>query len=257
MRKGFSLVELSIVLVILGLMAGGILMGQSLIRNAELKSITTEFEKYNGAAIAFRQKYDALPGDFPIATQIWNAQAAGAACVTAASTGAATCNGDDDGIILPSTNSNESFRFWQHLKNAGYIEGSFNGIAAGSNSFATDATNAPRGRINNSFWFAWWWGTQSGQPSFFDGVYDNFLEYGAYVANGDPANPIMRPAELWNIDVKIDDGKPATGMVVMRGLGVLNTCSTTNSSSTLTAEYLLSNNNIACNAIFRRLFKRI
>lgn len=46
MRHGFSLVELSIVLVILGLLVGGVLTGQSLIRAAELRSVSTEFQKY-------------------------------------------------------------------------------------------------------------------------------------------------------------------------------------------------------------------
>ena len=62
-QPGFSLVELSIVLVILGLLTGGILAGQSLIRAAELRSISTDYSRYIAAVQAFRDKYFALPGD--------------------------------------------------------------------------------------------------------------------------------------------------------------------------------------------------
>lgn len=59
---GFSLVELSIVLVILGLLTGGILGGQSLIKAAELRAVTTELDAFQTATNTFRQKYFALPG---------------------------------------------------------------------------------------------------------------------------------------------------------------------------------------------------
>lgn len=63
MTRGFSLVELSIVLVILGLLTGGILAGQSLIRAAELRSVTTEYGRWVTAMHSFRDKYMAIPGD--------------------------------------------------------------------------------------------------------------------------------------------------------------------------------------------------
>ena len=66
--SAFSLVELSIVLVILGLLVGGVLSGQSLIRAAELRSVTTEYSRYTTAISSFRDKYFALPGDMSNAT---------------------------------------------------------------------------------------------------------------------------------------------------------------------------------------------
>lgn len=62
-RNAFSLVELSIVLVILGLLVGGILAGQSLIRASELRAVTSEQARIVTAIQAFRDKYFALPGD--------------------------------------------------------------------------------------------------------------------------------------------------------------------------------------------------
>ena len=76
MKNGFSLVELSIVLVILGLLTGGILGGQALIRAAELRAATTESQRYLAAINSFRDKYFALPGDMAIATRFWGVSTA-------------------------------------------------------------------------------------------------------------------------------------------------------------------------------------
>lgn len=81
MKNAFSLVELSIVLVILGLLTGGILAGQNLIRAAELRSVTTQLQQYQTALQTFRNKYFALPGDMTKATDFWTS-AFGTNCVT-------------------------------------------------------------------------------------------------------------------------------------------------------------------------------
>jgi len=70
-KTAFSLVELSIVLVILGLLTGGVLTGQNLIRAAELRAVTTEFNAYQTAANTFKDKYFAIPGDMTNATDFW------------------------------------------------------------------------------------------------------------------------------------------------------------------------------------------
>jgi prepilin-type N-terminal cleavage/methylation domain-containing protein len=92
-RNGFSLVELSIVLVILGLLVGGVLSGQNLIRASELRKYITLQNQYRTAISAFRDKYFALPGDMTNATAFWSAKAAanctnnsGAAVVAATGT---------------------------------------------------------------------------------------------------------------------------------------------------------------------------
>ena len=88
---GFSLVELSIVLVIVGLLTGGILMGQNLIRNAEIQGVMKELAKYSDAVIAFRDQYDALPGDLPDAGNYWGlVNTTHVTCETTASDGTLT-----------------------------------------------------------------------------------------------------------------------------------------------------------------------
>lgn len=257
MRKGFSLVELSIVLVILGLLAGGILMGQSLLRAAELRSVATDLEKYKNATIAFRQKYDALPGDFANAEATWGtADATDATCVTTASVTSLTCNGDEDGTIRSALRSNERFRFWQHLANAGLIQGQFDGIQHGTTVSAATTENVPSGRIKTSLWHINWFGNLTGSTIWFDGSYDNAFQYGGQTTNYDPAMPVFKPEEAWNVDSKIDDGKPATGKVVVRAQGGFNTCTTAaaGASTTLTADYLFSGTTLTCSLTFRNYF---
>src|SRR3982751_930235 len=67
-EKGFTLIELSIVLVIIGLIVGGVLVGQDLIRAAEVRATISQIEKYNTAVNTFRGKYNALPGDLNAST---------------------------------------------------------------------------------------------------------------------------------------------------------------------------------------------
>lgn len=257
-RSGFTLVELSIVLVILGLLVGGVLAGQSLIRAAELRSVTTQYNQYIAATHSFRDKYFALPGDMTNAQSFWGvAHATPATCVTTASTTSATCNGNGDGwVSVSAPGSNEDFRFWQHLANAGLIEGSYSGITQGSTAWSATTANAPRGRLGNSLWFVHYWGIISGWTDVFNGTYNNFIELGGSIANTDPALAIFKPEELWNIDTKMDDGMPATGKLTARAGGGLSLCTTTvtNNSATLTATYLLNSTGVTCNVLFPNAF---
>lgn len=213
MRRGFSLVELSIVLVILGLLVGGILAGQSLIRAAELRSVSTDITRYQTAMYAFRDKYFALPGDMTNATSFWGFASGTTgldnACYGTASTDARTCNGNGNGQIDYLTGANglgEIHRFWQHLANAGFIEGRYSGQDVG----CVPGTNCPSARITGTGFDVVWivyggaWG-----DTFSSANNGNLLFYGAL--DGIPRAPALRPEEAWNIDTKMDDGFPDSG----------------------------------------------
>ena len=216
MSRGFSLVELSIVLVILGLLTGGILAGQSLIRAAELRSVSNDYTRLVTAVGTFRDKYFALPGDMTNATKFWGAADADpATCRT--STNPGTCNGNGNGKIASiSLGSDEHFRSWQHLANAGLIEGSYTGVTGTShpNEHVLPGVNAPRSRINNA---AFGWNgslgvvTNPADTHYFVGNYSNPLQFGTSA----PASygPAIKPEEAWNIDTKLDDGLPHQGSV--------------------------------------------
>ncbi len=264
MSRGFSLVELSIVLVILGLLTGGILTGQNLIRAAELRSVTTEFQAFQTAAMTFRDKYFALPGDMLNAEDFWGSPGGNPAnCPATAGTGTETCNGNGDGIMTAGSAAEygEWFTFWQHLANAGLIEGNYTGIAGTSAGDTIARVNAPTGKMSTSHWFIRNRGTMSGSGSMFDNVYNNMLQLGGDRSGDEPADNFLIPEDMWNIDTKIDDGMPATGLVVVRSR---LDCTTLSDGSTITnsaahaaesdAIYNLSSTTIACSIIFRDVF---
>ena len=240
-RRAFSLVELSIVLVILGLLVGGVLSGQSLIRASELRSVTREYNQYYTAVQSFRDKYFMLPGDITNATQFWGLlDADPSTCANTASTDARTCNGDGNGLIDDSTGSYEHARAWQQLANAGLIEGRYEG----NNDSCADRL-CPKSKVAKTEEF---WGLR-----FFNPLSGSFvIEYGNSFQLGDGWQDPLRPEEAWNIDTKMDDGRPATGKVVLNG--DLAACTNTAVNTNLAANYLLTSSTKACGLFFRQQF---
>ena len=249
-KRAFSLVELSIVLVILGLLVGGVLTGQSLIRAAELRSVTNDVQNYTTAISAFRDKYFALPGDMPNATQFWGIAAgsgngAVAPCSTAATTDGRTCNGNGDGRIADlsaSPSVTESFRMWQHLANAALIPGSYVG------TIVTDLTRVmPSSRVKRgSVWFTAYYGQSVGSTSAFSAPATQIFQlYGS----GLSAIEFLKPEEAWNIDTKMDDGRPNLGKIRSNKGTTALPCSTTFGQAVTAdanSQYNLSSQGIVC-----------
>ncbi len=268
--RGFSLVELSIVLVILGLLTGGILAGQSLIRAAELRSVSTEYGKYMTAVRSFRDKYFAIPGDMTNATAFWGVLAgtgSDATCQGTTATGAATCNGDGDGSLMwNNTANNEIGRFWQHLANAGLIEGQYTGVLA---SGTCTVGIVPMGKMSGSCWLAYpgkGWAAGAGNTYYagdtgsFAGDYGKSeLVYKSLTASTSTAGSYpLKPEEAWNIDTKMDDGNPATGSVMgIKGDGTNTNCTSfagVAPPGDAGATYKLSNSSKDCALYFVRAF---
>lgn len=255
-RHAFSLIELSIVLVILGLLTGGILAGQSLIRAAELNSIVRDYARYNTAVHTFLEKYMALPGDMTNATRFWGAADSSTGtttgCYTTAATSGskATCNGNGNGALYhydsagsgddTSWAAPEWFRAWQHLANAGLVEGSYTGVTAAMPRGAQPGVNVPAARITNVGFTLLSLNASVTNSGVWVGRSETFA-VGRLATGSETANPAFLPAEAWNIDLKSDDGKPNTGLV-RDGKG-FTSCHTGSGTS---YEYAVSTQTVVC-----------
>jgi hypothetical protein len=139
-RSGFTLISMAIVLVIIGLLAGGVLVGKDLIRNAALRADIATISKYISAMNEFQMKYDCIAGD----------------CLKASSFGLGT-NGNGDGVIsnyyfdaalgvlIP-----ESVDIWQHMSRAGLIEGAYDGDVNAANNLKCTASTCPQSKLYTS-----------------------------------------------------------------------------------------------------------
>ncbi|MEO6117730.1 MAG: prepilin-type N-terminal cleavage/methylation domain-containing protein, partial [Methylotenera sp.] len=131
-QTGFTLIELAIVLVIIGLLLGGVLKGQELINSAKVKNMATDFRNIPIYIYGYQDKYRALPGDD-----------SSAATHTAANAVNGNGNGQLDGRWNTATPADETHTFWQHVRLAGLAPG------ATDNALAADfyPKNADGGNI--------------------------------------------------------------------------------------------------------------
>jgi len=179
-ESGFTLVEIAIVLVILGLMLAGVFKGQALIDSARVRAIAAEVSGIRTAWFSFQERYRALPGDF---------QSAGTQIDSAAVSGNGNGKIDDNA---------ERAGVWQQLSLAGFINGSFDGAQSGVGS-AIDVNCTP--------------GTCPKNP--FNGFYK--ISYSAQAADvASPSHEIFTGNHipvgiLAELDRKLDDGRPKSG----------------------------------------------
>ena len=210
-QKGFTLIELSIVLVIIGLIISGVLTGQDLILAAKIRSTVSQYQSFDTAAKAFENKYGYLPGDIPSST----AEAFGFTYVI----GGNATQGDGDGYIgsTVSLASAEGVMFWTDLYQANLIPNALTDLTAGAAWTVSDAVAAslptlfPLAKIGggNYFWVA----------TYTDGF--NYYGIGPITSDtvsSSTAGPTMAagglsPVQAYDIDVKVDDGVPTTGIV--------------------------------------------
>ncbi|MGV3582717.1 MAG: prepilin-type N-terminal cleavage/methylation domain-containing protein [Methylophilus sp.] len=134
-QAGFTLIELAIVLVIIGLLLGGVLRGQELINSAKVKNLASDFRNIPVYVYGYQDKYRSLPGDDKAADSHVG--------VTAAQVGDG--NGTIEGNWNSSTATEESALFWLHVRKAGFAPGSID-----MTDSAFYPTNADGGRLGIS-----------------------------------------------------------------------------------------------------------
>ncbi len=122
-QSGFTLIEIAIVLVIIGLLLGGILKGQELITQGRIRNVGNDFQSMTAAINLYQDRYRALPGDDVGAATRWS---------ITAPTGGTLGDGIITGTYNSTTATDESRQFWLHLRRAGLVGGA-----------VTDSTNPP------------------------------------------------------------------------------------------------------------------
>ena len=195
-QKGFTLVEIAIVLVIIGLLLGGILKGQEMITQAKIKNAIADFSGISAAYHGYVDRYKRVPGDDPCA----GGAVTPTTCGTPIGRWTGATAGNGDGIVWGPYNSpaaaDESRLWWDHLRRAGFVSGS-----GDSQPF-----NAVTGMI----------GIQTGDANATVASIGPVL--GGTAGAGGLVGLIMCSANLPDkiavaVDTQMDDGVPLTGNV--------------------------------------------
>jgi prepilin-type N-terminal cleavage/methylation domain-containing protein len=264
---GFTLIEMSVVVIVIALLVGGVVLGRDLVRAADIRSVIADSDKLQSAIYAFRQKYQYLPGDFPRAETYWGTDSTSVPCsVTTTNTvgKVATCNGNGNGkidspvggqVCAPigaSSLEQESYRMWQHLSDAGMIRGIYTGVnGPGGALHGVPGVNIPASSKIDKVGFQfmnfggvsttidWQIGARFGNVMFI-GRQDDVS--GCYETN----QPFLSSLELYGIDVKSDDGLPGTGNI--RAYSNNGTYCASSSDPT-TATYSMNTNARSCSII--------
>ncbi len=135
-QQGFTLIEIAIVLVIIGLLLGGVLQGQQLIQNSRVRSMINEINGISAAVTGYQDRYGRLPGDDGnlVALQgrggVW--VAATGPTVAGNLSGAINTGPAITGGTFYTTPTLEALGFWQHLRAAGFINGDPSAVGAGT-----------------------------------------------------------------------------------------------------------------------------
>jgi prepilin-type N-terminal cleavage/methylation domain-containing protein len=231
-RSGFTLLEISIVLVIIGLLVGGILTGRDLIKAAELSATISQIQKYNTGVNTFRLKYGYLPGDIPDPqASSFGFQARGTLAGQGDSNGfiegyGSNVFGTDCGFY---EGTGEDAVFWVDLSTAGLIDGGFNTasshtlLAATLTATSTPSLSAyfPAAKLGQGNYVYVWAGgyadSSAGNCNKGDGNnYFGLSPFSSITTNGEPyaTATSLSVQQAYSIDKKIDDGLPQSGNVM-------------------------------------------
>ena len=207
--QGFTLIELSIVLVIIGLLAGGVLVGRDLIRAAAIHQEVSRLTSYETAFYTFTLKYNAIPGDFNQPGII----------------GGVTVGhyGDGNGIIdnfavFGNSSPSEGAYAWEHLSKAGLIEGNYDGNFSLGNFHCAAGVTCPGTPFNQTAVPFLGWPFQGGYALLYGSpLLAASTNITMMLLNGNNLNAttgMLTVDQAYAIDAKLDDGVAYSGRVL-------------------------------------------
>jgi len=190
-QSGFTLIEIAIVLVIIGLLLGGVLKGQELINSAKVKNLATDFRNIPVYIYGYQDKFRALPGD-DVSVSLHLGVASGVAVA-----------GNGNGLIdgnWNDTSTSEAYNFWQHVRLAG--------LTAGSTTLGA-ADYLPVNSVGGNI------GIQSGTSSLTTTpVHDLAATPAAIRGTYIICSPNILGKFAKQLDIQLDDGNTATGAML-------------------------------------------
>lgn len=206
-QHGFTLVELAIVLVIIGLIVGSVLGGKELIRAGEIRAMIKQYHEFQTGVTAFNERFNGIPGDIN-----------GARFGLRGGCDNTENGGNGNGIVESKGGGHEIHDgeiacFWANLTTSGkeLITGSYEGIG----NEATDiiGRNMPKMKLGTLGWGVY---SQDSKNYFVSGV------VGEQPGAAYNTTAAFIPIDAYNIDLKIDDGVPTAGAIQTRGAGNQN-----------------------------------
>jgi hypothetical protein len=180
------------VIVIIGLIVAGVVGGQTLARQAQLRSIISEVDGYKVAVRTFQLQYDSYPGDLSNAKSYWSS------CTDVSGN---NCNGNGNKVVL----NTENLRFWEHMVLADLIDGAYTGRYVNTNEYKS-GVNLPASKFSGG-------GFMFRQHNTY-GISGQGFQFGGYASNDTRATGLINASEAKGIDDKLDDGLAASGYVI-------------------------------------------
>ena len=213
-QAGFTLVELAVVMIIIGLLIGGVLKGQELIANAQIASTVTQAKGIDAAVSTFRDTYNAFPGD------MGNATTRIAGCAGNCANSATTNSVLNVAPNAAAANAGEGLQFWLHLSAADLISGV---TLTGNAVFGEELPTAP---IGGGFVAGYTQtGAIGGQTATANPRSGHYIVLRADAATAaSNASAILTPLQAARVDRKMDDGQPNVGTVVAIGTTGATNC---------------------------------
>lgn len=226
-QSGFTLIELSIVLVIIGFLIAGILAATKMVHESRLRTVITDFRSFYTAYHSFVSKYDQAPGDMNNAYTIWGA-------TNSSCSSSAVCDGNNDGIITQtSSTGNESNLAWAHLGFSQMIPYYFS-IPASDTGASQININVPASKISGAG-YEMRGGSTLSFPSFAGfqyGASTNAVVLGAQAGvGGQLTDGALKSEDVFFIDAKMDDATFAGATATGGGSGTIMGATGTNGDS--------------------------